>query len=77
MFNSYASRFFYYFRCFNTLRTGENRDLAILSKLLGGFLDDGPQFVIRVVVVVLFGIGSESKCKYLDIFQCQRLSVCP
>jgi len=47
--------------CFNTLRTGENRDLAILSKLLGGFLDDGPQFVIRVVVVVLFGIGSESK----------------
>ena len=38
-----------------------------MSKLLGGFLDDGPQFVIRVVVVVLFGIGSESKCKYLSI----------
>ena len=59
--------FFSFCRCFNTLRTGKNRDLAIMSKLLGGFLDDGPQFVIRVVVVVLFGIGSESKCKYLSI----------
>jgi len=47
--------------CLNTLRTGENKDLANLSKFLGGFLDDGPQFVIRVVVVVLFGIDSESK----------------
>ena len=57
----------FFFRCFNTLRTGKNRDLAIMAKLLAGFLDDGPQFVIRVVVVVLFGIGSESKCKYLSI----------
>jgi len=53
--------------CFNTLRTGKNRDLAIMSKLLGGFLDDGPQFVIRVVVVVLFGIGSESKSDIIFI----------
>ncbi len=30
-----------------------------MSKLLGGFLDDGPQFVLRLVVVVLFGIGDE------------------
>ena len=31
--------------------------MAVLSKLFEGFLDDGPQFVLRLVVVVLFGIG--------------------
>jgi hypothetical protein len=28
-----------------------------MSKLFEGFLDDGPQFVIRLVIVVLFGFG--------------------
>lgn len=43
--------------CIYTLCTGKNRELAIMSKLFEGFLDDGPQFVLRLVVVVLFGIG--------------------
>ena len=44
-------------RCIYTLITGNNWELAVLSKLFEGFLDDGPQFVLRLVVVVLFGIG--------------------
>ena len=27
-----------------------------MTKMFEGFLDDGPQFVLRLVVVVLFGI---------------------
>ena len=44
--------------------------MAVLSKLFEGFLDDGPQFVLRLVVVVLFGIGigqdkgESDKCTY-------------
>jgi hypothetical protein len=29
----------------------------MLSKLFEGFLDDGPQYVLKLVVVVLTGIG--------------------
>lgn len=47
--------------------TGKSRDLAILSKLLGGFLDDGPQFVLRLIIVVLFGIGSEKSCESFSV----------
>ena len=46
----------FHFRCIYTLFTGQNRDLAVMTKLFEGFLDDGPQFVLRLVVVVLFGI---------------------
>ena len=35
--------------------------MAILSKLFEGFLDDGPQFVLRLVIVVLFGIGTKNE----------------
>ena len=31
--------------------------MALMAKLFEGFLDDGPQFVLRLVVVVLYGIG--------------------
>jgi hypothetical protein len=31
-----------------------------LSKVFEGFLDDGPQFVLRLVVFVLHGIGKEN-----------------
>ncbi len=31
--------------------------LASLAKLLEGLLDDGPQFVLRLVIVVLYDIG--------------------
>jgi hypothetical protein len=31
--------------------------IAMLSKLFEGFLDDGPQYVLKLVVVVLTGIG--------------------
>lgn len=44
--------------CFFTLvKSGKHRELAILSKLFEGFLDDGPQFVLRLVVFVLYGVG--------------------
>ncbi len=57
------------FRALYTLITGKNRELALLSKLFEGFLDDGPQFVLRVVVVVLFGIGiGQEKRKLLKMF---------
>lgn len=42
--------------CIYTLYTGQNMDLAKMSKMFEAFLDDGPQFVLRLVVVVLFGI---------------------
>ena len=45
------------FRSIYTLITGQKRHLARLAKLFEGFLDDGPQFVIKLVVVVLYGIG--------------------
>ncbi len=51
--NSKYSRF----RCSYSLFTGRRVQLAALSRLFEGFLDDGPQFVIRVVVVVLYKIG--------------------
>ena len=47
----------FFCRAIYTLITGKNFELAVLSKLFEGFLDDGPQFVLRLVVVVLFGIG--------------------
>ena len=40
-----------------TLFTGRRAHLASLAKLFEGFLDDGPQFVLKLVVVVLYGIG--------------------
>ena len=44
-------------RCIYTLYTdGQNLDLAVMTKMFEGFLDDGPQFVLRLVFVVLFGI---------------------
>ncbi len=47
------------FRCIYTLiKGGKHREMAILSKLFEGFLDDGPQFVLRLVIVVLYGIGT-------------------
>ena len=45
-------------RCIYTLYTGQSQtlELAVMTKMFEGFLDDGPQFVLRLVVVVLFGI---------------------
>ena len=37
--------------------TDRRHQLASLAKLMEGFLDDGPQFVLKLVVVVLYGIG--------------------
>ena len=60
----------FFCRAIYTLITGKNFELAVLSKLFEGFLDDGPQFVLRLVVVVLFGIGigqdkgESDKCTY-------------
>jgi len=44
--------------CIYTLYTGQSQtlELAVMTKMFEGFLDDGPQFVLRLVVVVLFGI---------------------
>lgn len=39
------------------LVTDRRHQLASLAKLMEGFLDDGPQFVLKLVVVVLYGIG--------------------
>ena len=46
------------FRAIYSLITGKNFELAVLSKLFEGFLDDGPQFVLRLVIVVLVGVGN-------------------
>ncbi|TRY76978.1 hypothetical protein TCAL_12031 [Tigriopus californicus] len=43
--------------CGYTLVTGRKRHLAALAKLFEGFLDDGPQFVIKLIVVVFYRIG--------------------
>ena len=42
-----------------TLATGKRKELPILAKYLEGFLDDGPQFVLRLIVFVLYGLGRE------------------
>ena len=42
-----------------TLVTGKRKELPILAKYLEGFLDDGPQFVLRLIVFVLYGLGRE------------------
>lgn len=48
-------------RCIFTLfKDSKFRELATLSKVFEGFLDDGPQFVLRLVVFVLHGIGKEN-----------------
>ena len=47
-----------FFRAIYSLLTGKNFELAVLSKLFEGFLDDGPQFVLRLVIVVLVGVGN-------------------
>ena len=46
---------------YTLIKGGKHREMAILSKLFEGFLDDGPQFVLRLVVVVLFGIGTKNE----------------
>ena len=33
----------------------------LLSKLFEGFLDDGPQFVLKLIIVVLYGIKEEEE----------------
>ena len=54
--------------CIYTLTTGGKRlHVAALAKLFEGFLDDGPQFVLKLVVVVLYGIGLSSE-KYDVVF---------
>ena len=64
------------FRCIYTLiKGGRHREFAVLAKLFEGFLDDGPQFVLRLVVVVLFGIGTgkdggEHRLNILDRLGC-------
>lgn len=44
-------------RSISALVTGQRYHLARLAKLFEGFLDDGPQFVLKLVVVVLYGVG--------------------
>ncbi len=39
------------------LVTDRRHQLAALAKMLEGFLDDGPQFVLRLIIVVLYDIG--------------------
>ena len=46
-------------RSMYTLATGKRKELPILAKYLEGFLDDGPQFVLRLIVFVLYGFGRE------------------
>eukprot|EP00095_Tigriopus_kingsejongensis_P007483 maker-scaffold580_size130538-snap-gene-0.24 protein:Tk07483 transcript:maker-scaffold580_size130538-snap-gene-0.24-mRNA-1 annotation:"xk-related protein" len=43
--------------CGYTLITGRKRHLAALAKLFEGFLDDGPQFVLKLIVVVFYQIA--------------------
>ena len=43
--------------CVYSLVTSRRLHIASLAKLFEGFLDDGPQFVLKLVVVVLYGIG--------------------
>ena len=40
--------------------TSKDRELPDMAKLFEGFLDDGPQFVLRLVVFVLYGVGQAS-----------------
>ena len=51
----------YAFRSVYTLATSRRKELPILLKLFEGFLDDGPQFVLRLIVFVLYGVGREGK----------------
>ena len=38
-----------------------------MAKLFEGFLDDGPQFVLRLVVFVLYGVGAgRERGEYLE-----------
>ena len=49
------------------IKRGRHREIAVLLRLLNGFLGDGPQFVLRFVAVVLYGneLGSP---KYSIVF---------
>ena len=51
--------FVIFYRSVYTLVTGKRKELPILAKYLEGFLDDGPQFVLRLIVFVLYGLGRE------------------
>ena len=55
-----------------TLATGKRKELPILAKYLEGFLDDGPQFVLRLIVFVLYGLGREGldkgRCIWKNIY---------
>ena len=59
--------FIFIFRSIYTLVTGKRKELPILAKYLEGFLDDGPQFVLRLIIFVLFGLGREGLDKGIRI----------
>ena len=61
----YSNYLFY--RSIFTLVTGKRKELPILAKYLEGFLDDGPQFVLRLILFVLFGLGREGLDKGMRI----------
>ena len=58
---------YHIFRSIFTLVTGKRKELPILAKYLEGFLDDGPQFVLRLILFVLFGLGREGLDKGIGI----------